>query len=72
LEAKYPQIKIVPEAHECIAHPDIPIAIGAAFAKGDPAFAKLVTEVIEKIKPQMLKTIEAYSTLEFLQDQLGS
>ena len=72
LEAKYPQIKIVPEAHECIAHPDIPIAIGAAFAKGDPTFGKFATDVIENIKPQMLKTIESYSTLEYLQDQLGS
>jgi polar amino acid transport system substrate-binding protein len=72
LEAKYPQVKIVPEAHECIAHPDIPIAIGAAFAKGDPTFGKFVADVIENIKPAMLKTIENYSTLEFLQDQLGS
>ena len=72
LESKYPQIKIVPDARTCIAHPDIPIPIGAGFAKGDPAFAKFLTEVIDKMKPEMLKTIEKYSTLDFLQDQLGS
>lgn len=72
LESKYPQIKIVPEAHECIAHPDIPIPIGVGFHKGDPAFAKFVTEVTEQMKPAMAKTIENYSTLEFLKDQLGS
>jgi polar amino acid transport system substrate-binding protein len=71
LESKYPQIKIVPEAHECIAHPDIPIPIGVGFAKGDPAFAKFVAEVTDKMKPEMAKTIEKYSTFEFLQDQLG-
>jgi polar amino acid transport system substrate-binding protein len=72
LESKYPQIKVVPEAHECIANPDIPIPIGLGFHKGDPAFAKFITEVTEKMKPEMAKTIEKYSTLEFLKDQLGS
>jgi polar amino acid transport system substrate-binding protein len=72
LESKYPQIKIVPEAHECLAHPDIPIPIGVGFAKGDPAWAKFVTAVTDAMKPAMQKTIEHYSTLEFLQDQLGS
>lgn len=72
LESKYPQIKIVPEAHDCIAHPDIPIPIGVGFNKGDPAFAKFMTDITAKMKPEMDKTIEKYSTLEFLQDQLGS
>jgi polar amino acid transport system substrate-binding protein len=72
LEAKYLQIKIVPEAHECIEHPDIPIPIGVGFAKGDPVWAKFVTEVTEAMKPKMQKTIAKFSTLEYLQDQLGS
>jgi len=72
LESKYPQIRIVPDARECIAHPDIPIPIGVGFNKGDPAFAKFMTAITEKMQPEMLKTIEKYSTLEFLQDQLGS
>ena len=72
LESKYPQIRIVPDARECIAHPDIPIPIGVGFNKGDPAFAKFMTAITEKMQPEMLKTIEKYSTLEFLQYQLGS
>jgi ABC-type amino acid transport substrate-binding protein len=71
LEAKYPQIKIVPDARECIAHPDIPIPIGVGFGKGDAAFGKFVTEVTAMMKPEMEKTIAKYSTLEFLADQLG-
>lgn len=71
LEAKYPQIKVVPDANVCIEHPDIPIPIGAGYAKGDPAFGKFVTEVTEAMKPEMAKTIAKYSTLEFLADQLG-
>jgi polar amino acid transport system substrate-binding protein len=71
LESKYPQVKIVPDAHECIAHPDIPIPIGVGFNKGDPAFAKFMAEIVDKTKPELAKTIENYSTLEFLQDQLG-
>ena len=71
-KSKYPQIKIVPDARECIAHPDIPIPIGVGFDKGDPAFAKFVTEVTEKMKPEMAEDHRTkYSTLEFLQDQLG-
>jgi len=72
LESKYPQIKVVPEARECIAHPDIPIPIGVGFNKGDPAFVYYKAAITEKMKPEMEKTIEKYSTLEFLQDQLGS
>jgi polar amino acid transport system substrate-binding protein len=71
LESKYPQIKTVPDARECIAHPDIPIPIGVGFNKGDLAFAKFVAEVTAAMKPEMAKTIERYSTLDFLQDQLG-
>jgi polar amino acid transport system substrate-binding protein len=72
IESKFPQIRVVPDAKECISKPDIPIPIGVGFSKGDPAFAKFVGDVIEKIKPEMLKTIEKFSTLEFLNDQLGS
>jgi len=72
LEAKYPQIKIVPESHECIAHPDIPIPIGVGFNKGDPAWAKFVTDVTNAMKPEMERTIAKFSTLEYLADQLGS
>jgi polar amino acid transport system substrate-binding protein len=71
LESKYPQIKIVPDSRDCIAHPDIPIPIGVGFAKGDPAFANFVAGVTTSMKPEMAKTIEKYSTLEFLKDQLG-
>ena len=72
LEAKYPQITIVPEAHSCIANPDIPIPIGVGFTKGDPAWGKFVTAVTDEMKPQIAKQIEKFSTLEFLKDQLGS
>jgi polar amino acid transport system substrate-binding protein len=72
LEAKYPQIKIVPEAHECIADPDIPIPIGVGFNKGDPAWAKFVTDVTNAMTPEMAKTIAKFSTVEYLSDQLGS
>jgi ABC-type amino acid transport substrate-binding protein len=72
LEAKYPQTTTIPAAADCIAHPDIPIPIGVGFSKGDPAFGKFITEVTDGMKASMAKTIEHYSTLEFLADQLGS
>lgn len=72
LEAKYPQTTTIPAASDCIAHPDIPIPIGVGFSKGDPAFGKFITEVTNGMKASMAKTIEHYSTLEFLADQLGS
>jgi polar amino acid transport system substrate-binding protein len=72
LESRYPQIRIVPEAHECIEHPDIPIPIGVGFRKGDPAWGKFVTEITEQMRPEMQNTIAKFSTLEYLKDQLGS
>jgi polar amino acid transport system substrate-binding protein len=71
LEAKYPQIRTVPEARECIEHPDIPIPIGVGFRKDDAAFGKFVSEVTAMMKPEMQETIAKYSALEFLGDQLG-
>ena len=72
LEQKYPQIKIVPAANECIRKPDVPIPIGVAYAKGDPAFAKFVTAVVEEMKPQLTDAIAKFSTLEFLASELGN
>lgn len=72
LASKYPQIKIIPEPNACIRKPDIPIPIGVGYSKGDAAWARFVTAVIESMRPQLTDTIAKYSTLEFLQDQLGN
>jgi polar amino acid transport system substrate-binding protein len=71
LQQKYPQIKIVPEAAVCIKQPDVPVPIGTGFNKGDPAWAKFVTAVVDKMKPQLADTIAKFSTLEFLASELG-
>lgn len=72
LASKYPQIKIIPEPNECIRKADIPIPIGVGYSKGDQAWGKFVTAVVESMKPQLADTIAKFSTLEFLQDQLGN
>jgi ABC-type amino acid transport substrate-binding protein len=72
LASKYPQIKVIPEPNACIRNPDIPIPIGVGYAKGDAAWGKFVTAVVESMKPQLADSIAKFSTLEFLQDQLGN
>lgn len=72
LQQKYPQLKIVPEANACLKTPDVPVPIGVAFTKGDPAWAKFVTAVVDKMKPQLADTIAKFSTLEFLASELGN
>ncbi len=72
LQQKYPQLKIVPEATACIKTPDVPVPIGVGFTKGDPAWAKFVTAVVDKMKPQLADTIAKFSTLEFLASELGN
>jgi len=72
LQQKYPQLKIVPEANTCIKNPDVPVPIGVAFAKGDPAWAKFVAAVVDKVKPQLADAIAKFSTLEFLASELGN
>ena len=46
--------------------------IGVAFAKGDPAWAKFVAAVVDKVKPQLADAIAKFSTLEFLASELGN
>ena len=72
LQQRYPQIKIVPDANVCIKQPDVPVPIGTGFNKGDPAWAKFVTDVADKMKPQLADTIAKFSTLEFLASELGN
>jgi len=72
LQQRYPQIKIVPDANVCIKQPDVPVPIGTGFNKGDPAWAKFVTAVVDKMKPQLADTIAKFSTLEFLASELGN
>lgn len=72
LQQKYPQLKIIPEANACIRQPDVPVPIGVAFAKGDPAWARFVTAVVERMKPQLAEAIAKFSTLEFLASELGN
>lgn len=71
LATKYPQVKVVPEPNNCIRKPDIPIPIGVGYNKGDAAWAKFVTAVVEQMKSQLADTIAKFSTLEFLQSELG-
>jgi polar amino acid transport system substrate-binding protein len=71
LQQKYPQLRIIPEANVCIRQPDVPVPIGLGFAKGDPAWAKFVTAVVDSMKPQLAETIAKFSTPEFLASDLG-
>lgn len=72
LQQKYTQLKIVPDADVCIKQPDVPVPIGVGFSKGDAAWAKFVTAVVDKMKPQLADAIAKFSTLEFLASELGN
>jgi ABC-type amino acid transport substrate-binding protein len=62
---QFPQLKIIPGGPaNCIDRPDVPTPIGMAFAKGDPAFAKFLTELANEMKPKIEASLKKYSSVE--------
>ena len=48
----------------CIKNPDVPTPIGMAFAKGDPALAKFLADLVKEMKPKIDASLAKYSSLE--------
>jgi polar amino acid transport system substrate-binding protein len=67
VEHQFPQLKIIPGGPaECLRNPDVPTPIGMAFAKGDPAFAKYLTEFVAEQQSQIDASIAKYSSLDYM------
>jgi polar amino acid transport system substrate-binding protein len=64
---QFPQMKIIPGGPEnCIKNPDVPTPIGMAFAKGDPAFAKFLTDLVTEMRPKIDASLAKHSSLEHM------
>jgi polar amino acid transport system substrate-binding protein len=64
---QFPQLRIVPGPPDvCIKNPDVPTPIGMAFAKGDPALAKFLSQLVEEMKPRIEASLARHSSLEFM------
>ncbi len=64
---QFPQLKIIPGgAENCIKNPDVPTPIGMAFAKGDPAFAKFLTDLVNEMRPKIDASLAKHSSLEHM------
>jgi polar amino acid transport system substrate-binding protein len=64
---QFPQLKIIPGGpDECIAHPDLPVPIGIAIAKGDPVFAAWLQAAIAQMQRKIDAAITKYSSLEYM------
>jgi ABC-type amino acid transport substrate-binding protein len=64
---QFPQLKIIPGGPDnCIKNPDVPTPIGMAFAKGDPAFAKFLSDTVKELKPKIDASLAKYSSLEHM------
>jgi polar amino acid transport system substrate-binding protein len=64
---QFPQLKIIPGGpDECIAHPDLPVPIGIAISKGDPAFEAWLQAVIAQMQGKIDAAITKYSSLDYM------
>lgn len=64
---QFPQLKIIPGGPDnCIKNPDVPTPIGMAFAKGDPALAKFLGDLVKEMKPKIDASLAKYSSLEHM------
>lgn len=64
---QFPQLKIIPGGPDtCIKNPDVPTPIGMAFAKGDPAFTKFLTGLVQEMRPKVDASLAKHSSLEHM------
>lgn len=50
-EAKYPDLKIIPE--DCFESPDLPTPVALGLPQGDMGFVELITNIVEEIQPEL-------------------
>ena len=64
---QFPQLKIIPDGpDECIAHPDLPVPIGIAIVKADPAFEAWLTAAVAQLQGKIDAAITKYSSLDYM------
>jgi len=67
VEHMFPQLKIIPGGPKtCLENPDIPIPIGMAIQKGDPAFKGFLEAVVASMQKDINDSILKYSSLDFM------
>lgn len=62
-EAKYPDLKIIPE--DCFESPDLPTPVAVGLPKGDMGFVELVTGIVEEIQPELDEGFAEYAKPEY-------
>jgi len=66
IEARFPQIRMIPPADECLAKPDFEVPVGMAIIKGDPVMVKFMTAVVSSLEPQINAAMKKYTSPEFM------
>lgn len=67
IEAKYPDLKVIGGAEECIANPDIPFPIGLGVRKDDPAFKAFFQSIVDSMQEHINLEILKYSDPSYLE-----
>jgi ABC-type amino acid transport substrate-binding protein len=65
IEARFPEIRIIPPAEECVLNPDFEVPVGMGILRGDPAMIDFMNAVVESRAAEIEEALLLYTSPEF-------
>lgn len=66
IEARFPEIRIIPAAEDCLRHPDFEVPVGMGILKGDPAMIEFMNSVVAANSTAIEDAMMKYTSPEFM------
>ena len=66
IEARFPQIRIIPAAEECLLNPDFEVPVGMGILKGDQVMVDFMNAVVEANAEAIEEGMIKYTSVEFM------
>lgn len=66
IEARFPDIRIIPSADECLRNPDFQVPVGMGVMKGDKVMVDFMTAVVASIDAEIREAMVKYTSPEFM------
>jgi len=66
IEARFPQIRLIPPAEECMKKPDFAVPVGMAILKGDPVMVKFMEAVVSSRETEINAALKKYTSPDFM------
>lgn len=66
IETRFPDIRIIPPAEECLANPDFQVPVGMGILKGDKAMVDFMNAIVASKSSEIEEAMAKYTSPEFM------